>query len=30
LSAGTYFWRVIAKDDKGNHSDSGIYKFIVK
>jgi len=30
LSAGTYFWQVIAKDDKGNHSDSGIYKFIVK
>ena len=30
LSAGTHYWSVIAKDDKGNHSHSGVYKFIVK
>jgi hypothetical protein len=30
LTAGVYFWKIISKDDKGNQSDSGIYKFTVQ
>ncbi len=30
LTAGVYYWRVIAKDNNGNHSESGIYKFTVQ
>ena len=30
LTAGVYYWRVIAKDNNGNHSESGVYKFTVQ
>ena len=30
LTAGVYFWKIISKDDNGNQSDSGIYKFTVQ
>ena len=30
LSEGTYYWIIISKDDKGNHSHSGKYKFTVE
>ena len=30
LAAGVYYWRITAKDDKGNHSESGVYKFTVQ
>lgn len=30
LTAGIYYWRITAKDDKGNHSESGVYKFTVQ
>jgi hypothetical protein len=28
-SLGTYYWRIITKDNYGNNSDSGIFKFTV-
>jgi len=28
-SLGTYYWKVITKDNFGNNSDSGVYKFTV-
>ena len=30
LTAGVYYWRVVAKDNNGNHSESGVYKFTVQ
>jgi len=30
LTAGIYYWNVTSKDDKGNHSQSGVYKFTIK
>ncbi|MFL2638644.1 MAG: hypothetical protein ACJ0OB_00265 [Flavobacteriaceae bacterium] len=30
VSAGTYYWSILSKDDKGNQSHSGKYKFTVQ